>query len=121
MPIGLIVVDLLVVNNLRDIKTDKKAGKITLAVRMGEQNTRINYIIWMAASYGIIPVLAFFHIIPWMSLLTWISLPIAWKVTRVVITSHGRELNPALAGTSRLALIFALLFLGSVVIARLLI
>lgn len=118
VPMGLIVVNLLVVNNLRDIQTDKKAGKITLAVRLGEKVTRINYIAWIVIAYSFIPILALFHVIPWMALLTWITLPIAWKVTRIVMTSHGRDLNPALAGTSRLALIFALLFLGAVVLAR---
>lgn len=118
VPIGLLVVNLLVVNNLRDIQTDKKAGKITLAVRLGEKATRINYIAWMGIAYGIIPTLAFFHVIPWITMLTWLSIPSSWKVTRIVMNSRGRDLNPALAGTSRLALFFAILFMASILLTR---
>ena len=118
VPIGLIVVDLLVVNNLRDIHTDEIAGKITLAVRLGEKNTRINYVVWMVIAYAIIPILALFHIIPWNSMLTWLSLPLAWLVTNKVLSLEGRALNPALAGTSQLALVFALLFMLGMIIRQ---
>jgi 1,4-dihydroxy-2-naphthoate octaprenyltransferase len=116
IPIGLIIVDLLVVNNLRDIHTDKKSGKITLAVRLGEKNTRINYVVWMVSAYAIIPILVITQIIPWISMLTWLSLPLAWQVTKKVLSHTGRALNSALAGTSQLALVFALLFLVGMLI-----
>ncbi len=118
VPIGLIVVDLLVVNNLRDIHTDEIAGKITLAVRIGEKNTRINYVVWMVIAYAIIPILALSQIIPWNSMLTWLSLPLAWLVTNKVLSLEGRALNPALAGTSQLALVFALLFMLGMIIRQ---
>ncbi|HEV2642031.1 MAG TPA: 1,4-dihydroxy-2-naphthoate polyprenyltransferase, partial [Candidatus Elarobacter sp.] len=40
IPIGLLVTNILVINNLRDLPTDRAAGKHTLAVRLGEQGTR---------------------------------------------------------------------------------
>ena len=118
IPTGLLVVNLLVVNNLRDIHTDLKAGKYTLAVRMGERPTRINYILWLTIAYALIPILAAYQIIPWLALLTWLSLPCAISTLRIVLTKSGRELNPGLAGTSQLALLFSLLFMAAVLIYR---
>ena len=43
MPVGLLACSLLVVNNLRDIPTDRVAGKQTLAVRLGDRRTRLLY------------------------------------------------------------------------------
>ncbi len=118
IPIGLIVVDLLVVNNLRDIHTDKKSGKITLAVRLGEKNTRVNYVVWMVSAYAIIPILVITQVIPSISMLTWLSVPLAWRVTKKVLSLGGSALNPALAGTSQLALIYAVLFLLGILIRQ---
>lgn len=119
IPTGLLVVNLLVVNNLRDIRTDLKAGKYTLAVRMGERPTRINYILWLSIAYALIPILAAFKVIPWISLITWLSLPCAISTLWIVLTKTGRELNPGLAGTSQLALLFSLLFIAAMLIHRL--
>jgi len=116
IPIGLLVVNLLVVNNLRDIHTDARVGKQTLAVRLGVRNTRINYLIWLNLAYLSIPVFILLKIIPARSLLTWLSIPEAIRVTKIVLTQEGRALNPALAGTGRLALIFALLFLIAILL-----
>lgn len=116
IPIGLLVVNLLVVNNLRDIHTDAKVGKHTLAVRMGVGNTKINYLIWLFLAYLSIPIYILLKIIPAWSMLTWLSIPEAYRVTKIVLAREGRALNPALAGTGRLALIFALLFLAAVLL-----
>ncbi len=43
VPVGLFAVALLVVNNLRDIATDARSGKRTLAVRIGDGHTRVLY------------------------------------------------------------------------------
>jgi 1,4-dihydroxy-2-naphthoate polyprenyltransferase len=120
-PIGLMVVAILVVNNLRDIETDYKAGKHTLAVRMGEKGTRMEYILCLVAAYLIVLGLCLASFLPWSAMLTWISLPLAWRLARMVLTLQGRPLNPALGGTGQLVFTFSLLFLLGIGIARLLI
>jgi len=120
VPIGLIVTAILVVNNLRDIENDRKAKKHTLAVLLGAQGTRIEYLLCLFISYLIIPVAVWRGLIPWSALLTWLSLPLAVKVTRTVFTQAGRPLNAALAGTGQLSLAFSLLFGVGVLVARLL-
>jgi len=110
LPIGWLIVDILVVNNLRDIRTDREAGKHTLAVRFGERGTRAQYIILLIASYLLLPILAIFGILPWTSLLVWLSLPLACHTLQVVFEKSGPPLNEALAGTGRIALVYSLLF-----------
>jgi 1,4-dihydroxy-2-naphthoate octaprenyltransferase len=110
IPPGLIITAILVVNNLRDLENDRKAGKHTLAVRLGEQGTKAQYLICMITAYLVLPLAAWLEVIPWLALMAWSSLPIAIRTTRVVLTQQGRPLNAALAGTGQTALLFSILF-----------
>ena len=110
VPPGLIITAILVVNNLRDLENDRKAGKRTLAVMLGEQATKIQYLICMIAAYLVIPIAASIGVIPWSALVAWFSLPLAIRATQVVFTQRGRPLNAALAGTGQTALLFSILF-----------
>jgi 1,4-dihydroxy-2-naphthoate octaprenyltransferase len=110
IPVGLIITAILVVNNLRDIENDRKAGKRTLAVRMGENATKVEYVLCIASSYLILLTLIILKILPPTTLLALLSLPIAYKSTKTVLTQSGRPLNAALAGTGQIALAYSLLF-----------
>jgi len=110
VPPGSIVTAILVVNNLRDLESDRKAGKRTLAVILGEQATKIQYLVCMIIAYLILPLAAWLGVVPWLSLTAWLSLPLAIRVTHVVFTQQGRPLNAALAGTGQTALLYSLLF-----------
>jgi 1,4-dihydroxy-2-naphthoate octaprenyltransferase len=110
LPVAALVTAILVVNNLRDIATDRVARKYTLAVRLGPRGTRIEYLLLVAMAY-LVPLLA------WLSLgaprgfwLPWLTLPLAVKLVRVVWSREGRPLNAALAGTGRLHLAFGVLW-----------
>jgi 1,4-dihydroxy-2-naphthoate polyprenyltransferase len=110
IPPGLIITAILVVNNLRDLENDRKAGKRTLAVILGERATKTQYLICMLAAYVALPLAAWLGFVPWSSLLAWLSLPLALRATRTVFTQRGRPLNAALAGTGQTALLFSILF-----------
>ena len=110
VPIGFIVTAILVVNNLRDLENDRKAGKHTLAVRFGEQGAKAEYFLLMLTAYLIVPIFVWMKIIPVGAMLSWLSLPIAIRTLRVVFTQKGRPLNAALAGTGQTAFLFSLFF-----------
>ena len=110
VPIGLMITDILVVNNLRDLDSDRSAGKHTLAVLVGERWTRIQYVSFMIVSFLSLPVLIWLGVLPVFTLLAWLSLPLAWISTRTILAQRGRPLNVALAGTGQTALAFSLLF-----------
>jgi 1,4-dihydroxy-2-naphthoate octaprenyltransferase len=107
---GLLTVAILVVNNLRDIESDRAVNKRTLAVRFGVRFSHIEYIFCLLGAY-IIPVLLWgMEKLPLLSLLIFLTIPTALRLVRSVLTDHGRELNKTLAGTSRLELFYALCF-----------
>jgi 1,4-dihydroxy-2-naphthoate octaprenyltransferase len=117
LPVGWLIVDILVVNNLRDIGADRAAGKRTLAVRLGERGARIQYIVLLVLSYLILPVLVLFNILPWQSLLAWLSFPLGWRTWKIVREQAGRPLNAALAGTGQTTLFYSLLFIAGMLLS----
>jgi 1,4-dihydroxy-2-naphthoate polyprenyltransferase len=107
VPVGFLATALLVVNNLRDIRTDGAAGKRTLAVRVGEPATRALYGGLVVGAFLVVPVLALRRPL---ALLALLAVPLAARPLRVVSgTATGRTLLPALADTARLALVFGVL------------
>lgn len=110
VPVGLIITAILVVNNLRDIESDRKAGKRTLAVRWGERGAKIEYVLCMVLAYLIVPAMVWMDVIPVGGMLAWLSLPVAVRTLRTVFTQKGRPLNAALAGTGQTAFLFSLFF-----------
>lgn len=107
LPVAFLVVDLLVVNNLRDIPTDEAAGKRTLAVVLGDRGTRALYTgLLVAALAGTVAVVA---MRPW-SALALLTVPLAWlPLRRVVAGDTGQPLVLALRDTGRLELAYGLL------------
>ena len=117
LPIGWLIVDILVVNNLRDINADRAAGKHTMAVRFGERGTRVQYIFLLLASYLLLPTLVLFGVLPWTSLIALLSFPLGWRTWQIVRKQAGRPLNEALAGTGQTTLVYSLLFFVGMLLA----
>lgn len=116
LPVAALVTAILVVNNLRDIATDRVVGKNTLAVRLGAGGTRIEYLLLLLMAY-LVPVVAWrlFGGSVWL-LLPWLTAPLAALLLRTVFTQEGRPLNRALAGTGRLHMLFGLLWAVGIVL-----
>ncbi len=110
LPIGALTTAILVVNNLRDRAQDRAAGKYTLAVYLGETGTRWEYTLLLAFAFGLLPLLVWQRKLPWGGLFPWLALPQVLGLIRIVWQERGRALNKALAGSSRLALTYSLLF-----------
>jgi 1,4-dihydroxy-2-naphthoate octaprenyltransferase len=110
VPVGLIASAILVVNNTRDLETDRRAGKRTLAVRLGRERSRILYAGMLAVAFVVAPL-------PWLLgsltgwlLLSWAAAPLAASTARIVRThTDGPALNGALARTGMLQLLFCVL------------
>jgi len=108
--VGLLVTAILVVNNLRDIDTDRLVGKMTLAVRTGRQATRLQYATLVLGAYLILPVIWLaLHRSP-LVLLPWLTLPLAVRSVRGVAAGEGPALNLMLKHTGQLNLLFGVLF-----------
>jgi 1,4-dihydroxy-2-naphthoate polyprenyltransferase len=102
---GLLSTAILVVNNLRDRHTDVAANKKTLAVRFGAGFARAEHGVCMFAPFAIATGLAWLHAQPWL-LLPWLVVPLAVRVHRQVRAAEGPALNPLLAKTAQVLLLF---------------
>jgi 1,4-dihydroxy-2-naphthoate polyprenyltransferase len=116
VPVGLLASAILVVNNVRDIDTDRRAGKRTLAVRVGREKARRLFTLMIAFAYialiGIVLELSAWVLLP---LLT---IPLAVPLVRTVNTrTDGASLNGALADTGRLLAVFSLLLAVGVLVS----
>ncbi len=119
VPVGLIAAAVLVVNNTRDIDTDRRANKRTLAVRIGRERSRRMYATMLLIAYPI-------ALIPWLFgplsawlLLPFLSLPLSARVIRIVSTHRdGPSLNKALAKTGQLQLVFCVLLSAGLLLSR---
>jgi 1,4-dihydroxy-2-naphthoate octaprenyltransferase len=115
VPVGLLASAILVVNNVRDLETDRRAGKRTLAVRLGRQRTRTLYGAMLVCAFAIAPLPWLLgSMTPWL-LLCWLAIPSAISVARTVIThTDGPALNGALAKTGATQLLFCLLYSAAI-------
>jgi 1,4-dihydroxy-2-naphthoate octaprenyltransferase len=116
VPVGLLASAILVVNNVRDMDSDARAGKRTLAVRLGRERGRLVYAVMVFGAYVVGPLPWLLgSLSPWL-LLSWLTLPLALRLVRTV-REHvdGPTLNMALAQTGMLQLAFCLLLSAGVV------
>jgi 1,4-dihydroxy-2-naphthoate octaprenyltransferase len=102
VPIGLLIVAILVVNNLRDIDGDALSGKRTLAVLLGDRRTRLLFVALFVVAFAVVAAVGIQR--PW-ALLGLLSIPVAVPPARTVLSGgRGPALIGALQGTGVLTL-----------------
>jgi 1,4-dihydroxy-2-naphthoate polyprenyltransferase len=119
VPVGLLASAILVVNNYRDIDSDRRANKRTLAVRLGRSGARKMFAVIVYLAYALATVTWIFGPLkPWV-LLSWLTLPLAAHIVRTVRNrTDGPSLNQALAHTGMLQLAFCVLLSAGVLLSR---
>lgn len=115
VPVGLLASAILVVNNVRDMDSDARAGKRTLAVRLGRSRARTVYGLMIYGAYVVAPLPWLLgSLSPWL-FLPWLTLPLAVRLVRTVREhADGPTLNETLAQTGLLQLAFCLLLSAGV-------
>jgi 1,4-dihydroxy-2-naphthoate octaprenyltransferase len=114
IPMGTFACALLAINNIRDRELDETAGKKTLAVRLGDRNSRYFFLALIALGY-----IATFAMADAWVLLTLATLPAAISLVRGVLGgAEGKDLIPHLAKTGKLQLLFAITFSLSLVLSH---
>lgn len=117
LPVGALATAILVINNVRDVETDRIAGKRTLVVLLGERAGAIEFCLLMGLGYAVPVMLWLTGLASGWVLLPWLTVPWAWRLVRTVAVRRDAEpLNAALRGMARLhgavAALFALGFLA---------
>jgi 1,4-dihydroxy-2-naphthoate octaprenyltransferase len=116
--IGFLATAILVVNNVRDIETDRRAGKMTVAVRMGRQNAINLYRLLVLGAYVALPIALVAGGGSLLPLIALASLPMAigpWQT--IASRTDGPALNAALGATGALLGAFSLLVTVGLLIA----
>jgi 1,4-dihydroxy-2-naphthoate polyprenyltransferase len=118
LSVGFLSTAILVVNNIRDIETDRRAGKRTLAVRLGRERTRTLYAALVAGAFLILPLGVLVSGGPAWALLGLLAVPLARRPADAVLNrTDGPALNGALAGTGALLAAFSVLVSAGLLIA----
>ena len=109
VPSGLMAICILIVNNVRDLEQDRRAHKHTVAVRIGDQASRREYVLIQQLTL-IIPFV--FWGVGWLnawSLLTVLAWPLFWQLWRQIGAWRGAKLNATLGATGRASLVYSIL------------
>ncbi|MDQ1245752.1 MAG: 1,4-dihydroxy-2-naphthoate octaprenyltransferase [Actinomycetota bacterium] len=114
VPVGLLAVALLVANNLRDVHTDRAAGKNTLAARLGEARTRTLFVALIWLPFVIVALVSVAGLLsdawPALGVLALVAVPLAAAPARQVRGgASGTDLIVVLGETARLELVFSIL------------
>ncbi|WP_249009757.1 1,4-dihydroxy-2-naphthoate polyprenyltransferase [Conexibacter sp. DBS9H8] len=119
VPVGLLPTAILVVNNTRDIDTDRRANKRTLAVRMGRANSRRFYAGLLVGADVVLAIVVLAAGLSAWLLLALLTVPLAARLIATISRhSDGPTLNGVLAGTGQLQLVYCLLLSAGLLIAR---
>jgi 1,4-dihydroxy-2-naphthoate octaprenyltransferase len=118
VPVGFLASAILVVNNVRDLETDRRAGKRTLAVRLGRDRARGLYAAMVYGAFVTAPVPWILgSLSPWL-FLPWVLLPLAVSLVRTVRNhTDGPTLNAALGQTGMLQLLFCILLSAALLLS----
>ena len=106
IPMGSLSCAILVINNLRDLNQDKLVSKRTMAVKLGDANTRIFYLLLLVLAQVSAAAAASINNY---ALLTLLWLPLTYSAANQVLKgASGKELITILGKTSRLQFLLAL-------------
>lgn len=120
VPVGLLVVAILNMNNLRDYPDDLAVAKYPLPVRFGEPFGRRYQATLMLGAYAATTIGALARLLPPTSLAVWLTFPVALSLTRAVLTARDRQVFVAgMRRVSRLHLQFGLALALGIALAAL--
>ena len=117
--LGCLSVTLLCVNNIRDVDTDRNAGKRTIAVRFGVKIVKIIFIILFLISYLLLGYLAFslnYLNINFFILLLILTIPLYVRIGSEIFILKSQNLNSVLRNVSIFISIFSILFIISILV-----
>lgn len=109
LPVGSLITNILIVNNYRDIEEDKTAGKNTLAVLLGREFSRYEYLFFIIVSFFVPFLLHFKYDFNFWIFLPYLTLPIAITLVKMIYALKGTQLNRTLELSAKFSALYGLL------------
>jgi 1,4-dihydroxy-2-naphthoate octaprenyltransferase len=88
IPVGLMVAAILFYQSLPDMKTDRWAGKNTLALKLGKRGSVIGLLLFFFLTYASIVVLILSDLLSWAAVCCFLSVPLAVGITRLLLKTR---------------------------------
>jgi 1,4-dihydroxy-2-naphthoate polyprenyltransferase len=118
IPLGFVVAGILHANNIRDIETDRRHGKHTLASILGRTGANWELVALDVAAYATLLIAIFTRELPWVALAVFLTVPRAVDQIRIVMReSAAKKLNLALMRSVQLHMEFGLLLTVAMLVA----
>ncbi|MFZ2322751.1 MAG: 1,4-dihydroxy-2-naphthoate polyprenyltransferase [Ignavibacteriaceae bacterium] len=109
LPVGALITNILIVNNYRDIEEDKAAGKKTLAVLLGKEFSRFEYVFFILLSFLVPFLLHFKYGFSFWVFLPYITMPLAIMLVKMIYALKGPQLNKTLEMSAKFSALFGFL------------
>ncbi|RZN34674.1 MAG: prenyltransferase [Methanophagales archaeon ANME-1-THS] len=119
LPCGIMLFSMIIINEIPDLAEDKRAGKLTLIARYGTQAGVKLYLVSWAATYLVILVGALIGVLPPLTLIALLSLPLAYRSVKVLVTHYNdpQRMAPANLDMLRAHGLTSLLLIGAYALA----
>jgi 1,4-dihydroxy-2-naphthoate octaprenyltransferase len=112
---GIFSMNILSVNNIRDIETDQKAGKITMAVRLGAKKSKMIFVVLNLLAFSVSVILSV-YLDSIEMLYPLATLPLSMRIIRNLYIREGKALNKVLAQTGLLLMIHGIVMVAAFLI-----
>lgn len=109
LPVGALITNILIVNNFRDIDEDKTAGKNTLAVLLGKEFSKYEYVFFILVSFFVPFFLHFKYEFNIWIFLPYLTLPLAITLVKMIYAFTGTQLNKTLELSAKFSALYGLL------------
>ena len=117
--VGSTITALLVVNTVRDIETDRAAGRRSIPVVYGRKAGVTEYGVLLGIAYAIPLIMIAFDVGTWFVLLPCLTMPTALRLYRYIVKNEGRALNRALSSTAKLVFVYSSLLAVGIILSSL--
>ncbi|MGQ9644212.1 MAG: 1,4-dihydroxy-2-naphthoate polyprenyltransferase [Ignavibacterium sp.] len=116
LPVGALITNILIVNNYRDVEEDEQAGKNTLAVILGREFSRYEYIFFLLLAFFIPFILYFKFNFNATVFLPYVTLPFAIILAKMIFSFQGQQLNKTLEVSAKYSALYGILFSAGMII-----
>lgn len=117
-PLGFLTIAILHGNNFRDVRDDKQAGFTTVAGLLGFRGAGYYYLALVVATYGAIALAIGVGLLPWWGVLTFLTIPLAWRTVRAAFQPRRVAFTFLDLVTAQLHLSFGMALVASVALGR---